>query len=147
ILPADQVDEMISRSDILILAAPLTEVTRGMIDARRLSLMPEQSTLINVARGPLVVEDDLVEALVSGHLWGAGIDVTEVEPMPEDSSLWTVDKLIITPHVGGQRASRIDDMTRLFCENIARFRSGEPLINLVDKKLGFPAPGASFDPR
>lgn len=147
ILPANQVDELLPRVDILVLAAPLTDVTRGMIDAKRLSLLPEQSTLINVARGPLVVEEDLAEALVSGHLWGAGIDVTEVEPLPADSPLWDVDNLILTPHVGGQRASRIDDMTRLFCENITRFRREDALINLVDKRLGFPAPGASFDPR
>lgn len=147
ILAADKIDDLLPRVDILILAAPLTEATRGMMDARRLSLLPEQSTLINVARGPLVVEGDLVEALVSRHLWGAGIDVTQVEPLPADSRLWDVGNLIITPHVGGQRESRIDDMTRLFCENISRFRRGDALINLVDKNLGFPAPGASFNPR
>ncbi|QDS99420.1 D-2-hydroxyacid dehydrogenase [Adhaeretor mobilis] len=147
ILPADQLDEMLPQVDILILAAPLTDETRGMIGARQLALLPENAVLVNVARGPLVVEEHLADALQSEHLWGAGIDVTEIEPLPEESRLWGLKNLIITPHVGGQRVSRIDDMTRLFCENITRFRAGKPLINLVDKRLGFPAPGVSFDPR
>jgi D-3-phosphoglycerate dehydrogenase len=113
-----------------------------MIDARRLALLPAGAVLINVARGPLVVERDLVEALNCGHLWGAGVDVTEVEPLPTDSPLWDLENIIITPHVGGQRASRADDMTDLFCENLRRYRVGQPLINLVDKQLGFPTQGA-----
>ena len=142
ILPADRLDEMLPEVDILILAAPLNKHTHGMIDARRMRLMRPDAVLVNVARGPLVVEQDLVEVLTSGHLWGAGVDVTCEEPLPEDSPLWEVPNLIITPHVGGQRASRIDDMTRLFCENLRRYREGEPLINLVDKQLGFPLPDA-----
>jgi D-3-phosphoglycerate dehydrogenase len=144
VLPADAVDELLPRVDILILAAPLTEQTRGMIDARRLRLLPKDAVLINVARGPLVVERDLVEVLQSGHLWGAGTDVTEVEPLSPDSPLWDMPNVIITPHVGGQRASRIDDMTDLFCENLRRYRVGKPLINLIDKQLGFPAPGVEL---
>ena len=142
LLPADAIDRILPRIDVLILAAPLNDHTRGMIDARRLRLLPKDAVLINVARGPLVVERDLCEVLASGHLWGAGVDVTEVEPLAADSPLWTARKMIITPHVGGQRASRIDDMTDLFCENIRRYRAGEPLINLVDKQLGFPERGA-----
>jgi D-3-phosphoglycerate dehydrogenase len=113
-----------------------------MIDERRLRLLPRDAVLINVARGPMVVERDLVEVLESGHLWGAGVDVTEVEPLPTDSPLWDARNVIITPHVGGQRKSRIDDMTDLFCENLRRYRTGQPLINLVDKNLGFPVKGA-----
>lgn len=140
LLGADQLDEILPRVDALILAAPLNETTRGMIDARRLSLMKSGSVLVNVARGPLVVEDDLVDALESGHLWGAGLDVTETEPLPETSRLWDAPNLILTPHVGGQRASRLDDMTSLFCENLRRRQTGQPLINLTDKELGFPFP-------
>ena len=140
--PADQLDEILPRVDILILTAPLNEHTRGMIDERRLRLMREDAVLINVARGPLIVESDLAKVLKDGHLWGAGIDVTEVEPLAEDSPLWEIPNLIITPHVGGQRASRLDDSTDLFCENLRRFRADEPLVNLVDKKLGFPEPSA-----
>ncbi|NOZ40022.1 MAG: D-2-hydroxyacid dehydrogenase [Planctomycetes bacterium] len=146
LLPADALDEMLSRVDVLILTAPLNQHTRGMIDERRLRLLPKDAVLINVARGPLVVESDLAQVLKSGHLWGAGIDVTEVEPLSPESPLWDLPNLIISPHVGGQRASRIDDMTNLFCENLRRFRAGEPLYNRVDKTLGFPEPAAMWTP-
>jgi len=145
LLPADALDEMLSRVDVLILAAPLNEHTRGMIDARRLRMLPAEAVLVNVARGALVVERDLVEVLQSGHLWGAALDVTEEEPLPPDSLLWDQPNVIITPHVGGQRASRIDDMTDLFCENLRRYQQGRSLINVVEKDLGFPAPGAILD--
>lgn len=144
LLPAADLDDMLPRVDILILSAPLNPQTRGMIDARRLKLLPADAVLVNVARGPLVVESDLVKVLESGHLWGAAIDVTEIEPLPTDSRLWDMPNVIITPHVGGQRASRIDDMTKLFCENLHRYQAGQPLINMVDKQLGFPAPGNTF---
>ncbi len=140
VLPADALEEMLPELDILILAAPLTEVTRGMIDRRALSLLPRGSLLVNVARGPLVVEADLVEALQSEHLAGAALDVTEEEPLPSTSRLWDLPNVIITPHVGGQSARRADDMTDFFCENLRRYLSGEPLKNLVDKQLGYPAP-------
>jgi D-3-phosphoglycerate dehydrogenase len=140
LLPADAVDQMLPRVDILILAAPLTEHTRRMINARRLALLPQGALLINVARGPLVVHNDLVAALESGHLGGAGLDVTDPEPLPPESKLWDMPNVIITPHVGGQSATRIDDMTNFFCENLARYLAGRPLCNLVDKRLGFPLP-------
>ncbi len=146
LLSADALDEILPRVDVLILTAPLNQHTRGMIDERRLRLLPKDAVLINVARGPLVVESDLAKVLKSGHLWGAGIDVTEVEPLPAESPLWDLPNLIISPHVGGQRASRIDDMTNLFCENLRRFRAGEPLYNRVDKTLGFPEPAAMWTP-
>ena len=146
LLPADRLDDMLPRVDVLILTAPLNQHTHGMIDARRLRLLPKEAVLINVARGPLVVERDLAAVLASGHLWGAGIDVTEKEPLPAESPLWELPNVIISPHVGGQRASRIDDMTKLFCENLRRFRAGEPLFNRVDKTLGFPEPAAMWTP-
>ncbi|MEM6798626.1 MAG: D-2-hydroxyacid dehydrogenase [Planctomycetota bacterium] len=141
---ADQLDEMLPRVDALILAAPLNQQTRGMIDKKRLGLLREGATLVNVARGPLVVERDLVDALTAGHLAGAAVDVTEIEPLPPESPLWQLPNVIITPHVGGQRASRIDDMTNLFCENLRRFSRGERLINSVEKELGFPRPEDSL---
>lgn len=146
LLRADAIDAILPRVDILILAAPLTDHTYHLIDERRLRLLPPEAVLINMARGPIVVEEDLVQVLRSGHLWGAGVDVTEEEPLSPDSPLWDVPNVIITPHVGGQRASRIDDMTNFFCANLARYRQGEPLINLVDKRLGFPEPGAILAP-
>jgi D-3-phosphoglycerate dehydrogenase len=109
-----------------------------MIGARELAAMKRGAILVNMARGPLVVESALVAALACGHLAGAGLDVTEVEPLPADSPLWDMPQVIITPHVGGQSARRIDDMTNFFCENLRRWREGRPLLNLVDKRLGFP---------
>ncbi|HEY3393398.1 MAG TPA: D-2-hydroxyacid dehydrogenase [Lacipirellulaceae bacterium] len=140
LLPADAIDNILPRVDIVILAAPLTDITRGMIDEGRLALLPRGAILINVARGPLVVEKDLVSALESGHLGGAGLDVTDPEPLPAESKLWTLPNVIITPHVGGQSATRIDDMTDFFCDNLRRYLTGQPLRNLVDKRLGFPLP-------
>jgi D-3-phosphoglycerate dehydrogenase len=94
--------------------------------------------LINVARGPLVVEADLVAALEIGRLSGAGLDVTEEEPLAATSKLWELPNVVITPHVGGQSKRRIDQMTDFFCANLGRYLAGQPLTNLVDKQLGFP---------
>jgi len=143
LLPADALDEMLPRVDVLILTAPLTEHTRGMIDARRMALLPRGAVLVNVARGQLVVERDLVAALESGQLGGAALDVTDPEPLPPANRLWDMPNVIITPHVGGQSATRIDDMTEFFCDNLARYLSDRPLRNLVDKQLGFPRPDLS----
>lgn len=140
LLPPHGLDDLLPQVNILILAAPLTEHTRGMINARTLRLLPRGAVLINVARGGLVVERDLVEAIESGWLAGAGLDVTEIEPLPPDSPLWNLPQVIITPHVAGQSARRADDMTRLFCENLSRWLAGRRLLNLVDKRLGFPVP-------
>ncbi len=140
LLPADALDEMLPRVDILILAAPLNDHTRHMINAKRLALLPRGAILINVARGALVVENDLADAIESGHLAGAGLDVTEVEPLAPESRLWALPNVIITPHVGGQSFTRIDDMTNFFCDNLARYLAGRPLRNLVIKELGFPRP-------
>ena len=144
--PADAIDEILPRLDVLILTAPLNDFTRGMIDQRRLMMLPTEAVLINVARGQLIVESDLVDVLQSGHLWGVGLDVTAEEPLAKNSPLWELPNVIITPHVGGQRKSRIDDMTDFFCVNIARYLSDQPLLNLVDKRLGFPHPDAILTP-
>ena len=136
--PADRLDDLLPLVDVLILSVPLTDQTRWMIDARRLAMLQPGTLLMNVARGQLVVEKDLVAALESGHLSGAGLDVAAQEPLPPSSRLWELPNVIITPHVGGQSARRIDDMTDFFCENLRRYQSSEPLLNLVDKRLGYP---------
>jgi D-3-phosphoglycerate dehydrogenase len=137
--PADCLGDLLAQSDIVVLSLPLNASTRGIIGAPALAQMKRGALLANMARGPLVVERDLVAALASGQLAGAVMDVTDPEPLPPESKLWEMPNVIITPHVGGQSASRIDDMTRMFCENLRRWRSGRPLINLLtDKRLGFP---------
>lgn len=135
---ADRTPDLLAQCEVLVLCVPLTDRTLGMIDAAALQRMPTGSVLINVARGPVVVERDLVAALQTGQLAGAGLDVTEVEPLPESSLLWDLPNVIITPHVGAQSATRADDTTRLACENLERYFAGRPLLNLVDKQLGYP---------
>lgn len=137
----ERLNDLLPQLDYLILSAPLNGATRGMIDARALRLMKPTACLVNVARGPLVVERDLVAALREQRLAGAAVDVTEVEPLPSDSPLWDMPNVLITPHVGGQSGRRAEDMTNLFSENLRRYLSGEPLFNLLtDKRLGFPHP-------
>jgi D-3-phosphoglycerate dehydrogenase len=138
--PAERLDDLLAEVDVLFLAAPLTDITRHMIDRRALARLRPGALLINVARGPLVVEADLVAAIESGHLAGAGLDVTAEEPLAIDSPLWSLPNVVITPHVGGQSARRIDDMTDFFSANLRRWQAGEPLANLVDKRLGYPVP-------
>lgn len=137
---AERLQELASMSDILILALPLNESTQRLISESVLRAMPRGGYLINVARGQVVDEEALVRALQDGHLSGAGVDVTYVEPLPAQSPLWELPNVIITPHVGAQAASRVDDSTQLAIDNLSRFGRGEQLLNRVDKKLGFPHP-------
>jgi D-3-phosphoglycerate dehydrogenase len=140
--PADRLDDMLAQVDFQVLCLPLNASTRGIIDASKLAKMKRGAVLANMARGPLVVTDDLIAALDSGHLAGAVMDVTEPEPLPISNRLWDFPNVIITPHVGGQSSWRIDNMTRLFCRNLRRWKAGLPLINyLSDKNLGFPIRG------
>jgi D-3-phosphoglycerate dehydrogenase len=138
--PADQLRQLLTESDIVILCVPLNSQTEHMIGADELAVMKRGAVLINVARGPVVDEAAMIAALESGHLAGAGLDVTEIEPLPDSSKLWTLPNVIITPHVGAQSARRADDTTNLICENLRRYFSGQPLLNLVDKQLGFQVP-------
>jgi phosphoglycerate dehydrogenase-like enzyme len=140
LLPPENISEVLSAVDVLFLTAPLTPQTTGMINAEALAQLRPSSILINVARGRLVVTEDLVDALERGHLDSAAVDVTAEEPPHDDSPIWTAPRLIITPHVAGQSKHRIDAMTEFFCENLKRHLAGEALVNLVDKRLGFPEP-------
>jgi len=143
--PAERLFDLLPLVDFLVLCVPLTPVTRRMIDAAALARMKPGAVLVNVARGPLVVEDDLVAALESGRLAGAVMDVTDPEPLPPSSKLWDLPQVIITPHVGGQAAWRNDKITDLFCRNLVRWKQGKPLINfLADKQLGFPVRGGGY---
>jgi phosphoglycerate dehydrogenase-like enzyme len=144
--PADQLDELLRISDIVILTLPLNQQTTGLFDADRIARMRAGSYLINVARGAVVVEDSLADALASGKLRGAGLDVTEIEPLAPASRLWDDPNVIVTPHVGAQSARRVDDATDFACLNLRRFLAGEMPYNRVDKKLGFPHPSVVWRP-
>jgi len=143
---ADDLDNLLETSDIVILTLPLNAQTRGIFDARRFRRMRRGALLINVARGAVVVEEDLVEALNSGQLSGAGLDVTEVEPLSSESALWDDPKVMISPHVGAQSSRRVDDTTDFACLNLQRFLGGDEPYNRVDKDLGFPHPSVVWRP-
>jgi phosphoglycerate dehydrogenase-like enzyme len=136
--PADRLDDLLAAVDVLVLCVPLTDQTRRMINAQTLAKLKPGAVLANMARGKLVVENDLAVALESGHLFGAVLDVAAEEPLPPESKLWDMRNVIITPHVAGQSQWRIDNMTDFFCENLRRYLAGQSLMNLVDKQLGFP---------
>jgi D-3-phosphoglycerate dehydrogenase len=136
--PAERLEDLLGQSDIVILCLPLNSQTEWMFDRLRFAQMKRESIFLNMARGRLVVEEALVEALTNGQLYAAGADVAAEEPLPAESRLWDLPNMLITPHVAGQSARRSDNMTNFFCDNLRRYLNGEPLRNLVGKRLGFP---------
>lgn len=144
--PAGRLPKLLGESDIVILTLPLNASTLGLFDAAMIAHMKRGSYLVNVARGAVVIESALVAALDSGHIAGAGLDVTEVEPLSPNSELWDRSNVLITPHVGAQSFRRVSDTTDLVCENLKRYRQGLPMWNVVDKRLGFPKPSVVWHP-
>ncbi|HEV7282159.1 MAG TPA: D-2-hydroxyacid dehydrogenase [Pirellulaceae bacterium] len=144
LLPVERTDEALFDADLAIVTLPLYDRTLKFVDAGRFAAMKPGAFFVNVARGQVVDEAALIEALASGKLAGAGIDVAEVEPLPPESPLWEMPNVLITPHVGAQSARRIDDATDLFLYNFERFQRGDPILNLVDKQLGFPHPSVRY---
>lgn len=142
--PAARINDLFAASDIVILTLPLNASTHHCVGEAQFAAMKPGGYLVNVARGPVVDELALVSALASGHLAGAGVDVTEIEPLPPSSPLWTDPHVLITPHVGAQSIRRVDDTTNLICMNLRQFFSDAPLFNRVDKSLGFPHPSVSY---
>lgn len=128
---------LLPRADYLVLAAPLTEQTRGLVDAAALAALKPGARIVNVGRGPLIVTDDLVAALRSGRLGGAALDVFDTEPLPADSPLWGLPGVIVSPHMSGDIVGWRDELAALFADNLARYRSGRPLRNVVDKDRGY----------
>jgi cyclase len=132
-----ELKSLLPQADVLVLACPLTQKTRGLIGKEELGLLPPGAYLINVARGRVVDHEALAEALKSGRLAGAGLDVTEPEPLPDSSPLWQMENVIITPHNAGQSDGSRRRIFLLVRENIRRFVKGEPLLNVVDKARGY----------
>jgi phosphoglycerate dehydrogenase-like enzyme len=123
--------------DYVVLAAPLTTDTRGLVGTEVLAAMRPSARLINVGRGELVNTAALTEALTSGSIAGAALDVVHPEPLPVGHALWDMDNVIITPHMSGDTEDYLDDLGKLFVDNLKRYCKGEPLENVVDKALGF----------
>ncbi|MFI6564745.1 D-2-hydroxyacid dehydrogenase [Streptomyces sp. NPDC050534] len=133
----EDLDRLLARADWVIAAAPLTEQTYGMFDARRFGVMQPSARFINIGRGPLVVEDALAEALVKRWIAGAALDVFEHEPLTPDSPLWEVPGLIVSPHMSGDTIGWRDQLGTQFVELYERWETGRPLLNVVDKKRGY----------
>jgi phosphoglycerate dehydrogenase-like enzyme len=127
----DRLAEVLPRADWLLLACPLTDRTRGLVDAAALARLPAGAGLVNVARGEVVDEPALIEALRSGRVSGAFLDVFAHEPLPAHSPLWTMENVIATPHSAGVSDGNEARVDRMFLENLARWRAGEPLRNLA----------------
>ncbi len=134
---ADELPGLLADCDWLVLAAPLTDRTRGLVDADLLARLPPTARLINVGRGALVDEDALLAALRAGRLAGAALDVFCVEPLPKGHPLWSLPGVIVSPHMSGDAAGWRDTLVDLFVDNLARYRAGQPLRNVVDKKFGY----------
>jgi cyclase len=129
--------ELLPKADVTVLACPLTAQTDGMIGKAQLKAMKPTAYLINIARGGVVRTADLVAALKSNALAGAGLDVTDPEPLPNDHPLWKMPNVVISPHVGGQSPGARDRQWRLWRENVRRFVAGEPLLCVVNKEKGY----------
>jgi phosphoglycerate dehydrogenase-like enzyme len=127
----DRLDEFLRTVDDLVLAVPLTPDTHHLIGARELGLMKPGSRVVNVARGALIDEEALIDALASGHIGGASLDVFEVEPLPDDSLLWDLPNVIVSPHVSRETAGTARRVEELFLDNLQRFVAGQPLRNEV----------------
>ena len=137
VFSSDRLDQMLAKSDYVVLAAPLTPATRGQLNANRLAFMKPDAYLINVGRGPLIDNAALIEALSERRIGGAGLDVFEQEPLPEDSPLWNLDNLLITPHTAALTEKLWQRHNDLFSQNLRRYVEGEPLLFVVDKQKGY----------
>jgi phosphoglycerate dehydrogenase-like enzyme len=133
----DRLHDVLSRADLVVLALALTPETRGIIDAEALTAMPAHAWLVNVARGAHVDTDALVDALAAGSIGGAGLDVTDPEPLPDDHPLWSLDNALITPHVGNTPEMGEVLLAARIRENVRRWASGQPLLGSVHTDLGY----------
>lgn len=133
----DRLYEMLGRSDVVIIALPLTKATRHLFTRDLFRRMRPTGILVNVTRGEIIYGDDLLAALDEGLLWGAGLDVTDPEPLPKGHRLWTHPRVIVTPHTAGGSPRRAGRVIETFIENLRRLRTGEPLLALIDKEKGY----------
>ncbi|OPF77774.1 hydroxyacid dehydrogenase [Streptomyces antioxidans] len=133
----DELPGLLPSADWVVSAAPLTDANRGMFDRTVFDRMKSSARFINVGRGPLVVEKDLTAALVARRIAGAALDVFEHEPLAADDPLWDVPGLFVSPHMSGDTVGWRDHLADQFQDNYERWCSGEPLLNIVDKRLGY----------
>jgi len=137
VVKPDQLDEVLPQADVVFISAPHTEKSHKMMGARQFEMMKPNSYFIAVSRGGIYDMPGLVKALDSRRLAGAGVDVTDPEPLPKGHALWKFDNAIITPHVAGRSDQDRARMLGTIKENIRRFGAGQPLLNVVDKRKGY----------
>lgn len=139
VLSVSQLDTVLPETDLLAMSLPATAETRGILSRERLALLPEGAYIVNVGRGSAIDEDALADALESGHLAGAALDVFQTEPLPEGNRLWKTKNLLITPHIAGNMTLPYtkDKNVNMFLEDLENFTKGAQLHYLVDKKLGY----------
>lgn len=133
----DGLHEFLGEADVVVLAAPLTAETESLIDEAALAAMKPGAWLVNVARGRLVDDHALIRALTEGRIGGAALDTFRDEPLPQSSPLWDLPNVIVTPHTSWSSGRVLDRSVDLFCDNLRRFRAGEPLRNVVDRAAGY----------
>lgn len=137
VVPPDQLDSVLPEADVLFISAPHTKKSEGMMGPRQFELMKKGSYFIAVSRGKIYSHDGLVKALDSRRLAGAGLDVTDPEPLPKGDPLWKFDNVVITPHTAGGSDNLAMRLNTLVKENIRRFGAGQPLLNVVNKEEGY----------
>ena len=137
VLPPERFPELLAESDFVVLAAPLTSDTRGLISDEAIAAMRPGAWVINVARGELVDEPALSRALREGRIGGAVLDTFLEEPLPPTSPLYDVPNLIVTPHTSWSSTRVLDRSVELFCENLRRYAAGMSLVNVVDPSAGY----------
>lgn len=133
----DDLERFLPRAEVVAICLPLTDETRGLFDARAFELLAPGAILINIGRGAIVDTDALLAALESGRLAGAGLDVTDPEPLPSDHPLWRMPQVVITPHVSSRAELTSLRQRALLHENLRRFGAGEGLLNVVDRQAGY----------
>jgi phosphoglycerate dehydrogenase-like enzyme len=137
VIGPDQWRTLLPRADFVIVASPLTAATRGMLGAAELAAMKPSAYVINIARGPIIDQAALVEALQAGRIAGAALDVTDPEPPAADDPIWQAPNIWVTPHISYSSPQTAERMVQIFLENLRRYARREPLLNVVDKAAGY----------
>jgi phosphoglycerate dehydrogenase-like enzyme len=133
----NQLDAVLPQADVVFITVPETDATKGMIGSAQFREMKRGAYFIAVSRGTIYSTDALVEALANHQLAGAGLDVTNPEPLPANHPLWKFENVVITPHIAGASDVSLSRVIEMLKENIRRFSAGEPLLNVVDKEKGY----------
>jgi len=134
---SDQLLGVLPQADFVVIAAPLTPETHHLIGERELRAMKPTAYIVNIGRGGIIDEGALIRALQEGWIAGAGLDVFEMEPLPQDSSLWDMENVVVTGHYAGATPRYDERAMAIFLDNLRRYEAGEPLRNVVDKRLGY----------